>query len=294
MLKDLVDEIFKMIVSQNYLDSIDAIPHSDSFYKKVESNLGIDQKSYNKVMSILKESHKILTIEISKADEEHDLERIEGYVDADISTVKRLKEHFQRVLVDMYEEEYNQRLPVHQVIRELFPKMNRISKTPLGYIANKAIMLDEFEKLIEKEYTEYNEDWKAKKLEELLLRHESTFVVGKSKLEAPSNKKPEMKKEYERAVDSKKYNDFSKYSLNKVLQIYGVEFFFRINLRKYNFDYITELIERRKIDRKSDLKLLKEMIHKMKNNYKRDPKLTNYEKQIRKLDRTVSRFINLN
>ncbi|TFH41747.1 MAG: hypothetical protein E4G96_04875 [Chrysiogenales bacterium] len=68
-----------------------------------------------------------------------------------------------------------------------------------------------------------------------------------------------------------------------------MEFFFRINLRKYNFDLLREIIENGEIDRRGDLQLLKEMIQKTKGNIGKDPKLNEYTEKIYRLERIISR-----
>jgi predicted house-cleaning noncanonical NTP pyrophosphatase (MazG superfamily) len=295
MLKKYTEEVFKKIVSQNHMESTEAIPHSDILAKFVESNIGLDSSLFKMVISILKDSHKILIMQVTKDDQEREIQGVEGYIDADIQTIRKMKALFQRVLSDMYEEEYHKRIHPHMIVRELFPIMNRINRTPLGSIANKTIMLDEFEKLLQKEFNEYTEDWKAKKLIELLEKHEESFTakIKESTIKDKQQGKNLEKSPSMRAVDSPDAGNLTNTSLNKVLQIYGVEFFFRINLRKYNFDYIAEIIDSRIIRSRNDLKMLKKMIQTVKNNTDRDPKLKDYMEKINRLDRLVSRYINI-
>jgi predicted house-cleaning noncanonical NTP pyrophosphatase (MazG superfamily) len=295
MLRKYAEEVFKKIVSQNHMDSTEAIPHSDVLAKFVESNIGLDSNLFKMIISILKDSHKILIMQVTKNDKDREIEGVEGYLDADISTVRKMKALFQRVLSDMYEEEYHKKIHPHMIVRELFPIMNRINRTPLGSIANKTIMLDEFEKLLQKEFNEYTEDWKARELDQLLEKHEKSFTakVKESGTRKEQQEEKPKKTTSMRAVDSPDAGNLANTSLEKVLQIYGVEFFFRINLRKYNFDYIAEIIDARKIRSKNDLKLLKKMIQTLKNNTDRDPKLIDFIDKINRLDRLVSRYINI-
>jgi hypothetical protein len=295
MLRKYAEEVFKKIVSQNHMDSTEAIPHSDVLAKFVESNIGLDSDLFKMIISILKDSHKILIMQVTKTDKDREIEGIEGYLDADISTVRKMKALFQRVLSDMYEEEYHKKIHPHMIVRELFPIMNRINRTPLGSIANKTIMLDEFEKLLQKEFNEYTEDWKARELDQLLEKHEKSFTAKIKESDTRKEQQEEKLKKTTsmRAVDSPDAGNLANTSLEKVLQIYGVEFFFRINLRKYNFDYIAEIIDARKIRSKNDLKLLKKMIQTLKNNTDRDPKLIDFIDKINRLDRLVSRYINI-
>ena len=296
MLEKMADEVFAAIHRSNQEISRDSIPHTDSLIKDLYATHGIDAIMFQRIIGILKEAHKIFVIEISKEDKERKIERIQGYVDADLTTIRRLKAFYQEALIEMYEEEIHSRQLYHQIVQQIFPRMNIISNTPLGYIANKAIMLEEFEKLIQAQYREYTEDWKIRKLREVLEREDTIRptapVPGTGK---ESEAREEDKKR--RAVDSDRYEEFAKASsresVNHVLGIFGIEFFLRVNLRKNNFNYISEMVENRTIDTKTDLAMLQNMVKKVKNNMKNDTSLVDYMEDIYRLERTVSKFIHL-
>ncbi len=296
MLGENVDIIFKAVISQNSLNSREAIPHSDEFKRKIESTHGFSPDFIEECIQLLKDAHKIFIIEIVQEDEARDIKKVEGYIDADLSTVRRLKNIYQKLLQDLYEEEHHQRMMAHQVIRELFPKMHMYNNTPLGYIANKAIMTEEYELLLEKDFSQYTESWKEEKLAELLRERggELEQTLAESDREAEEEAaRQEAEKEAKRAVDSKQGKELASpggaKSIDKVLQIYGVEFFYRVNLRKYNFELIKKVIETRKITRRDDLLLLKEMIQKIKVNAHRDPGLADHLDELYELERTISR-----
>ncbi len=300
MIKKLIQEVFDSIRDKNAENSRNAIPHSDSLQKQMLSSAGIEAVMFNKIINILKESHKILSIEITKEDKERDVAKTDGYIEADLNTVRRLKNFFQEALVEMYEEEYQTRVLVHQLIKQLFPRMNSIANTPLGQIANKAIMLGEYEKLLQNRYTEYTEEWKEKKLNQIFdeVGESLENEINKQKQKEDKTKENQKKEEEEdkrRAVDTDRYEEFNiattKYSLNKILQIFGVDFFFRVNLRKYNFEYINSAIESHVIDKKPDLLSLKNMLKKMRQNVGKDTQLIEHLDQIYKLERTVSRYL---
>ncbi len=304
MIEKAADIIFKRIVNQNRQEVWDAIPASDSFLLELMSSTGYDQKTVKEAVAILRDSHKILIMQIVKPDEGRGIDRVEGYVDADLSSIKRLKEYYYRALCDKYEEQFHKRHLAHQIIQELFPRMDLYNNTLIGYLLNKSIMLEEFEKLIVKNYVEYSEDWKLKKFNGLVEKYRQEKQIqdlhrkrqdAEEKEFSDKKTKVMVKQDSERAVDSGDYGEYTKMtsgaSLSKVLQIYGVEFFFRVNLRKYNFEFITRVIENREIDRKSDLTLLKNMITKVKSNIHRDQKLIDYLDEINALERTVGRAL---
>ncbi len=289
-IKKLVNEIHKEIVLQNGREDSEAIPHSDQFIKRITSSIGIDANTCLDIIGMLKEAHKILIFEISKENIDQKIEKIDGYIDADLHTLKKLKLIYHKILEEIYEDERRQKKNSFQIIRELIMDMGRISRTQLGMILNKAVMLDEFDKLIEKEFGLYTENWKAGKLEVLIKEYENHNAI-----EGTQEKKADVSASVndtyitKRAVDMNPVDTTGKFSVNKMIQIYGVEFFFRVNLRKYNFDLISELIESRQLNRRSDLKLLKDMLQKIKQNTNNDTKLNEYIDKIAKLERAISR-----
>ena len=295
MLSENVEIIFKAILAQNSLNTRDAIPHSDEFIRKMESVNGFPPDFTDKCVRFLKDAHKIFIIEIVQEDEGRDIKKIEAYIDADMSTVRRLKNIFQKLLQDIYEEENHQRLMAHQIIRELFPKMNVYNNTPIGYIANKAIMLEEYELLLEKDFSQYTESYKEERIAELFEESggELEALMGVTKKKEAEPEIVEKKPVNKRAIDSGRGSELSSMtslqSIDKVLRIYGVDFFYRVNLRKYNFDLIRLVIEQKKITSREDLTLLKKMIQKIRDNAERDPGLTEHLEKLKKLERTISR-----
>jgi len=98
-----------------------------------------------------------------------------------------------------------------------------------------------------------------------------------------------------RAVDTEANADFSAISspqaLKRMLSIYGIETFFRIHLRKCNFELIEKVIESGEVNRKADLKNLKDMIEKVKGNCDKDPNLPAHAESLAHLERSLSRRI---
>ncbi|OHD63310.1 MAG: hypothetical protein A2176_00280 [Spirochaetes bacterium RBG_13_51_14] len=295
MLKKFIDEILKKIIEHNTKVNHDSIPHSDTFEKEIQSLLGIDRADLELIIRILKESHNIFTFEIIKEDADNDIKRVDGYVETDLQTIRKLKNFFQKLLMDEYEKQFNKRLLVHQIVKDIYSRPSFYKNTMLGQIGNKSIMLAEYENYIERNFTEYTDTWKTKKLAAVLKTVDTKMLHEAGPHPANKEQKSDPRQTGQRAVDSPQYQNYSsgksKQSLDKVLQIYGVEFFFRINLRKYNFDLLRNVIERGEIDRRSDLMLLKEMIQKMKLNIGKDPMLLDYTDKIYKLERIISRQI---
>ncbi|HOO71486.1 MAG TPA: hypothetical protein PK926_06970 [Spirochaetota bacterium] len=298
MIEKPLNEIYTLVQKENAKEDISAVPHSDDFSKQVQSLLGISQADLKMYINILKESHKLFVFEIVKEDPDHDIKKIEGYVDADLKTISRLKSYYQNKLMEEYEKKYRKRLLVHQIVKEIFPQIKLLNNTTLGFIANKAIMLEEYENLIEKEYFEYSDSWKDDKLNDLIEEYNKISSKNKeaeNKDDAVTAGKISSIPSNRRAIDTEEYQEFqsknTKESIRKMLKVYGVDFFYRVHLRKYDFDIIINAVEMREIDRKPDLKILKEHLKKIKMNYNRDPELEKYADQIYKLERLISRNI---
>jgi hypothetical protein len=158
-------------------------------------------------------------------------------------------------------------------------------------------MLEEYELLLEKEYNAYTESWKEPKLSRLLEERNDllrTQLTEKSSLEAEAAA-AESAPEAKRAVDSASQKEISALtslqSIDKVLQIYGIEFFLRINLRRYNFDFVKTIVEQRIIKRKEDLIMLKRMLQKLRENADRDPDLARHLDELGELERLVNRHL---
>ncbi len=303
MIRENVDRVFRGIIGCNQRYDSYSIPHSDDFFKQMESQYGFTKLEVETMVSILKESHKILVMEIAKEDKLKKIDKIMGYVDADLVTLSKMKGIYYRFLEDEYEKDTGRKKTASQIIKELIPRMMYINNSPMGRLLNKTMMLDEFERLLEKDYKNYTEESKEENLviqidinKEILQGIINEKGKSQKKEEPEKEKKDEKKIVKKRAVDSPQYGEFlensSKKSVQKLLNIYGVDFFFRVNLRKKKFSYLKEVLSSGELDRKKDLILLKEMLKKIKSNLIIDKDLQEYHEEILSLDRELSRAIN--
>jgi hypothetical protein len=292
MFRKFAEEILKKILEYNSKGNHESIPHSDLFEKEVQALIGLEKPFIDEIIQLLKDSHKIFIFEILKEDKENDIKRVYGYVEADLQTIRKLKNLFQLLLMDEYEKQLNKRLMVQQIIKDIYARPQFYKNTLLGQIGNKAIMLNEYELLMERNYNEFTDTWKSEKFNKLIPALEGKISKEKAAAEpaAPDVKTAPSKNQ--RAVDSPLYKNYtsnkSKQSLEKVLQIYGVDFFFRINLRKYEFDILREVLEKEMITRRDDLANVKNMIQKTKANIGKDPGLAEHGDKIYKLERLIS------
>ncbi|HPU89929.1 MAG TPA: hypothetical protein PL088_16195 [Spirochaetota bacterium] len=298
MRKSATEEIFDEVVKRNSVLNDKSVPDSSEFIRYLAATVAVPEQQIRQILRILTASHMIFTFEIVAEDPLRNVPNIEGYVAADLAIIRGLKTHFHRELSDLYNQQFHKNLMPHQIIKEIFPVIKSINNTVLGQTANKAIMLEEFEKLLERDYSEFTAEWKKQHLElELSRANLDHGKAAKAVDEAPLEEFT-LDDEHpisSRAVDGGKYRDFisktKNYPLQRILNIYGIHFFIRVHLRKYQFDYLKKLVEDGQISRRADLTLLKRMLHSMKANRERDPELRRHIHGMNELETTINHFI---
>jgi hypothetical protein len=296
MALDTVEEIYQEINKQNAVIGMRAIPHSDDFIKYVTSSLGVEADLVRRILRVLLNSHRIFSMEIVAEDTVRSIPRVEGYVVANINIVRRLKNYFQSELMVEYEKQFQKRYLFHQIVKDIFPVMRTLNNTMIGQLANKAIMLDEFERLLEKNFAEYTDDWKderfARELQNASLPFANEKVPATAETQGAGVPRPVRAKPVTRAIDSRQYEDFvsksKSYPLQRILKIYGVNFFIQVNLRKYQFEYLKKLVEDGQLSRRSELLLLREMIQTVKSNMHRDAGITASLNDLYDLEKSVT------
>ena len=290
--RQIAEDIFEEIKQKNSQKGLKSLPHSDEFINFISSNLGIDPAKAKDMIQVLINAHKIFSIEIVAYDAQMNIPRTEAYVEASLPVLTRLKNFFQDELVKMYENQYYKRVSYFNAIKEIFPVIKSLNNTPLGQIANKAIMLGELEKLLEKNFSDYTDSWKDKNYEVELYKISGQLDIKGENDSAGKTAGPGQKGNNERAVDSKKYSDFlskSKgYPLERILKIYGIDFFLRVHLRNYKFSCLVDIVEKGSIFNKNDLIFLRDLLYKVKMNFERNSRLEKYKEEIQTLERAIS------
>lgn len=303
----ILDDITKEILRRNKDIGPHAIPHSDQLNKFIQSSMGIPAESGKLAIRLLIEAHRILSIEIVADDQKHGIDRVEGYITADLSVVGQLKTYFQDLLCQLYEKQFKKHLLIHQLIKELFPIIKNFNNTELGQIANKAIMLNEYERLIGKDFSEFSTEFQEKQLIEIARREHFDYTSKIASLgsvihetavpEAPSApaEQSSLPNSFSRAIDSQMYREFSEkkdhYPIQRILNIYGIDFFLKVNFRKYQFSQIKKLIDDRQITKREDLMAVRTMLDTVKQHLFSDKELDRRKGDIYDLERAVSHAI---
>jgi hypothetical protein len=313
--RKLIDGIFKTIVRINLSEAKDAIPDSLTFSRSMLLQHGIEGEILSVIINILNNSHKIFVFEIQRDSSGSKGDKIEGYVDADITTIRKLITTYGKMLVAYYEDRYHKEALPQAIIKELMANMSNMVNSEIGMIANKFIMLNEYEKLLQKQYNEYTEEWKEAKLTELfeqqvaLMNQSSESETDNAENAADTENSADAdvkntdteesvsdkEKEENRVVDTYEFKEYDhkkdSVPIEKLLSIYGISFFVRVNFRRYDFITIEKMIRSKIISRKSELRTVKKMLETVKSNIGSDKNLANHIMEINHLERVVNQYL---
>ena len=300
----ILNDITAEIAKRNNEIGPMGIPHSDQLLKFMQSNLGIPTETAKLAIRFLIEAHRILSIEIVAEDSKHSIDRVEGYIVADLRTITQLKTYFQDILCQLYEKQFKKHTMIHQVIKELFPIIKSFNNTELGQIANKTIMLMEYERMLEKNFSSYSVDFQERSMAGIAQREHFDFtpaidipevkgsILGAESTVTASDASGQS---FSRAIDSPLYKEFDEkknhYPIQRILNIYGIDFFLKVNFRKYQFSHIKKLVEDKQITKREDLMLLRSMLDTVKGNMFTDKNLERSREDIYSLERAVSHAI---
>ena len=291
----LVDSVFKTIMRTNLGETKDSIPNSVTFSRLMSSQYGIDDETFFEIISILNESHKIFIFEIQRSTTDSSI-KIEGYIDADVVTIRKLITTYGKILIRSYKDKHGKEISAQSIIKELMANISSMVNSEMGMVANKFIMLNEYEKLIQKQYQEYTEEWKEKKLIEILAQRETSKKRSiADEIEITNNIEDvskQTKNEEKRTVNTPEYEEYDHKKNNipveKLLNIYGIEFFLRVHFRKYDFVLVEKMVKTRVINRKNELMILKKMLETVKSHIHFDKNLPNHIMEVYCLERVVN------
>ena len=305
--RKLINEVFKLIVKINHSETKEIIPDSMSFPKLMYSHHGVDEETLLKVISILNGSHKIFIFEIQHGRTNSKEYKVEGYIDADIVTIRKLIAAYSQIIVTYYEDKFHKKAMPQTIVKELMGNMSSIVNTETGIAVNRFIMLTEYEKLLQKQYHEYTEEWKEKKLTELLKQQEDLIhgfsddgVADNTDADQSTEKEEESENQEDntrdgRVVDTPEYKEYdykkNNIAVEKLLSIYGIDFFIRIQFRKYEFAVVEKMIKTKIINRRNELKTIKNMLEKVKSNISHDKNLSNHIMEIYHLEKVIDQYL---
>lgn len=314
--QDMIEQVFRTIETRNSMTNSQSIVHSDELINQLAAQMGVTKDVIKQIIEVLLDAHKILHIDIVAEDTNRGIDKIVGYVIVDLSTIRTLKNFYDSQLMIIYEKTYHKARGATSIIKELFPQIRTLNTSEIGQILNKAMMLGEYEKLVEKDYREYSHSWQEKRMLEIArekgfhyrtsghpadITAETSPSPDTAVKDAPAADAektadtPASPEDGKRAVDTSEYMEFAdkktKYPLKRLLSIYGVEFFTKIYFRKYEFSYIRKIIDDHQITSKNELMLIKGLLAAVKKNFYTDPKLSQYKEEIFLLERALTHAV---
>jgi len=292
--RTLTTRVYESIKSFNTYEYDPTVPMSDQFLKDFTSTEGYSDAETKMAITILNEAHMVFIIAITKENKQTGDKKIDGYVVADEDIISNLRSIYQRRLTEVYNKDKGTRYGYAQVLKDVMNNMHRLVNTPIGRVANIAIMLNEYGNLIAKNSEEFTDSWRDAKLDEFLdigtLENE---LEQEQQGEGASKEAAGGRAGAERAVDSPEFEDYNRDDRTlppqKMIMIYGADFFFRVKLRKYEFGVLRDMIREGHIKRRADIVLLKNMVKTIKGNFDRDPRLNDFFEDIFHLDRDLSK-----
>ncbi|HOP62781.1 MAG TPA: hypothetical protein PK358_05500 [Spirochaetota bacterium] len=292
--RTLTTRVYESIKSFNTYEYDPTVPMSDQFLKDFTSTEGYSDAETKMAITILNEAHMVFIIAITKENKQTGDKKIDGYVVADEDIISNLRSIYQRRLTEVYNKDKGTRYGYAQVLKDVMNNMHRLVNTPIGRVANIAIMLNEYGNLIAKNSEEFTDSWRDAKLDEFLdigtLENE---LEQEQQSEGASKEAAGGRAGAERAVDSPEFEDYNRDDRTlppqKMIMIYGADFFFRVKLRKYEFGVLRDMIREGHIKRRADIVLLKNMVKTIKGNFDRDPRLNDFFEDIFHLDRDLSK-----
>ena len=166
--RTLTDRVYQSIKKYNTSEYDPSVPMSDQFLKDFTSAEGYSESETKHALMILNEAHKVFIIAITKENKQSGNKKIDGYVVADLQVISSLRSIYQKRLTEIYNKEKGVNYGPQQVMREVMNRMNTLVNTPVGRIANIAIMLHEYESLMTRYPEEFTDDWCEDKLAEYL------------------------------------------------------------------------------------------------------------------------------
>ncbi|MBR32684.1 MAG: hypothetical protein CMN77_15380 [Spirochaetaceae bacterium] len=293
ILQDIVEHIRK---ANNSKDG-ERIPTSDDLVRRLSAEYALEQDTIRYYLRVLSDAHYIITIHFVEADERLMISGVNGYVVADPGIIDEVKNYAYRLLEQTYEAQFYRRKQATLIIREMMTDVKRYNNTPLGKTLNAALMLQQYDSVIESHQGEFSDQWKSSRLAELvpgLNQDPGAAAAPPLVTDDDSFVAPEV--ESHRAVDSEAYRNLEKMDLSgswgKAVNKYGVNFLLRIHLRKYEFDRIRKLIKQKKIARYDDLRFVRDSVRKMEDRKFEDPMLQYYQNDMTELRRLAQIKLN--
>lgn len=290
---EILDEITDRIKQRNLNDMDEPIPHSDSMYRNMMSDLMESSKTLRGYLDTLVQAHALLVIKLTESDPRIGMDGVDGFVVAEPGVIHHVKEISDRNLERIYEGQFHKGASASTVIHELFPKISMYKNTPIGQALNVSVMLQQFLQIIAEVGEEYEQDWKQAKIRELLKEDQPEDIYDNAN-DTGFEEAEELAGM--RAVDSPKYLELETMDLSgawgHAYKTYGGKFLLRVHFRRNEFDLVKRLIKQKRIATEDDLKFVRDTLRTMETRKDDSPEIQKHIHEIMDCRRTAQYRIN--
>lgn len=299
-------QIVDRIRESNNLSGEQAVPTSDTIYRKLLHSLSIPEPKIRFYLKALAEAHYLFAIRLVEADPKSGVDHIDGYIVAELPILIRMKDVAFKELEAAYEHQFYRRKQAAVICREIVGDARRFNNTPIGRLLNLCVMVQQYEHLMASVFHEFSDVWKRRKLADILtaegdpealnMKFEATPGIEEGPPDAAFPGTPTDSVRPQRAVDSAEYVKLQQMrkdgAWGEAVDKFGAQFLVRIHFRKYEFEQVKALIKQRRIAYEEDLRYVRDTIRIMEDRFHEDPQLLKYRNQMADLRRLAQLRMN--
>ena len=268
---DRYRNVVDVIRRRNALRDRDPIPVLGDLIPQLDQEFFRDRTALQACLDLLVEARYLIAFRLVEADPRLRGEAVSGYVVAEADVVRDLKTYIFGLLESAYEQQFYRRRTAVMIIQEMLQDIRKYNNSHIGRILNAAVMLQQYEQLLDRGSQEYLPAARETRLAELL---RTQSPPDQSAAPAASDET-----DPRRASDTPSGAEAEQMDLSgewgQAVEKFGVEFLLRIHFRKNEFNKIKYLVNTRRVARESDLIFIRDTVRTLQNRAleKQDPDL---------------------
>lgn len=269
----LVDEVRRL----NARRDRDPIPVLADLAPLLEQDFYRDRSRLQSALDLLAEARYLIAFRLVEADPRMKVEALHGYAVAESDILRDLKLFIFERLEAAYEQQFYRRRTATLIIQEMLQDTRKYNNSHIGRILNAAVMLNQYDQLLERGGHDYLPASKQARLQELLgARAEAGATSAAIPDESP---RTNTDGDPQRAIDTPSGVEAEQMDLSgdwgRAVEKFGVEFLLRIHFRKNEFNKIKYLVNTRRVARERDLIFVRDTVRTLQARAleKQDPEL---------------------
>lgn len=305
----LLNHIYDEIKDRNETVNLGGVPMTDEFNKYLEKKYNLVPEKIPELIEILKKSKKIFSFSVVEENSEKNVAKVNGLVITKGDLLLKLKTVYSDELIRLYAYEFNLKLPIEKIIKDMIAKMTKYNNTDVAKTANIVMSLAHYEGYLERNILKFSKKIQDSDLEDsiknsdplsfYLKKKEDEQSEGETTKTSQNNLQNQTQKAHKklerRAADSPHGHDIQSLSnkahIIKAIEVYGVGFYTRICFRDYHFTIIKKVIDEGLINKVDDLKVVKKLVDTVRANSDKDENIQKYAAEINMLIKTINQKI---